>query len=276
MLTSFEDKIAVVTGAAGGIGAALAEGFAGVGMRVVVADIALDGATRTATRIGAAATPVAVDVSDPDSVEALAETVFKLCGGVDLLVNNAGVFQGGLSWQRSRADWDWVFGVNVYGIVHAIRSFLPRMIAEDREGHVVNTASVAAFVPGPFSAPYIVSKNAALSLTECLAHDLEASGSKIGASVLVPSAFDTGIAHTAGVRPERFGADPTDDGQMTVAALAELTGKGIAPGEAVAPVLEAIRNGTFLIPTKPSYAEQIRHRAEALIARGLPPLIEVD
>jgi len=276
MITDLTGKVAVITGAAHGIGAALAEGFAAEGMRIVAADVDRDGAHATASRIGASAEAAHVDVADEASVATLADRVFETHGAVDLLINNAGVFQGGLSWERSVADWEWTLGVNVYGIIHAIRSFVPRMIAQGTEGHVVNTASVAAFVTGPYSSPYIVSKCAALSLTECLAHDLAAVEAKIGASVLTPSAFDTGIARTGRVRPDRYGADRTADGQMTVDALAAITAEGAAPAEAVQPVVDAVRTGQFLIPTKPSYAGQLQNRYEALRDRRLPPLIDVD
>ncbi|MFT5444251.1 MAG: NAD(P)-dependent dehydrogenase (short-subunit alcohol dehydrogenase family), partial [Myxococcota bacterium] len=191
MIQDFRGKVAVVTGAASGIGRALATGFASEGMRVVAADIDEAGAKATAKTIGGDAIALCVDVASGDSVDALANASFDAFGQVDLLVNNAGVFQGGLCWERSVEDWDWTLGVNVWGIIHAIRSFVPRMIAQDTEGHIVNTASVAAFVAGPASSPYVVSKCAALSLTECLALDLGAVGSKIGASVLTPSTFDT-------------------------------------------------------------------------------------
>lgn len=276
MLKEFRDKVAVVTGAGSGIGRALAQGFAAEGMRVIAADIDTAAAKQTAGAIGDAARPVTVDVADAASVASLADASFDAFGQVDLLVNNAGVFQGGLAWERSAEDWEWTMGVNVFGIVHAIRSFVPRMIAQDTEGHVVNTASVAAFVAGPTSGPYVVSKCAALSLTECLALDLAAVGSKIGASVLTPSAFDTGIAHTARVRPDRFGTDPTPDGKGTVEALASMVKTGKAPEEALQPVLDGVRSGEFLIATMPSYAEQLRNRYEALIERKLPPLIAVD
>jgi NAD(P)-dependent dehydrogenase (short-subunit alcohol dehydrogenase family) len=266
----------VVTGAANGIGRALAIGFAAEGMRVVAADIDEAGAKATVARVGADAVARRVDVADSESVAALADDCFAEFGRVDLLVNNAGVFQGGLSWERSIEDWEWIFGVNVYGIIHGHRSFVPRMIAQGTEGHVLNTASVAAFVAGPSSGPYVVSKCAALSLTECLAHDLAAVGAKIGTSVLTPSSFDTGIAHTAGVRPERFGVDNTEDGKGTAQALAAITSQGMAPSEAVKPVIDGIRSGEFLIATRPSYAEQLRSRYDALLERKLPPLIPVD
>jgi NAD(P)-dependent dehydrogenase (short-subunit alcohol dehydrogenase family) len=276
MLKDLQDKVAVVTGAAGGIGRALAEGFAAEGMRVAVGDIDGAGAEATAKAIGGAARAIQVDVADGDSVDAFADACFDGFGQVDLLINNAGVFQGGLSWERSVEDWDWTFGVNVYGIIHAIRAFVPRMIAQDTEGHIMNTASVAAFVAGPSSSPYIVSKCAALSLTECLALDLKLTGSKLGASVLTPSAFDTGIAETARVRPERFERDDTPDGKGTAQALASIIAKGSAPELAVPPVLEALRNGDFLIPTMPSYQAQLRNRYEALLERRLPELMDVD
>lgn len=276
MIADLDGKVAVVTGAAHGIGRALALGFAAEGMRVAAVDIDEAGAQATADLIGAAAVARRVDVADAEAVDALADDCFAEFGQVDLLVNNAGVFQGGLCWERSVADWQWAFGVNVYGIIHGQRSFLPRMIAQNTAGHVLNTASVAAFVSAPFSGPYVVSKCAALALTECLAHDLAVVGSKIGASVLVPSAFDTAIAQSSAVRPARFGVDSTADGQGTAAALGQIVSQGMSPDEAVAPVIDGIRSGTFLIPTRGSYAEQLRHRFEALRARELPALTEVD
>ena len=276
MIANLDGKVAVVTGAAHGIGRALALGFAAEGMRVAAVDIDEAGAQATAALIGSGAVARRVDVADAEAVDALADDCFAEFGQVDLLVNNAGVFQGGLCWERSVADWQWAFGVNVYGIIHGQRSFVPLMIAQNTEGHVVNTASVAAFVSAPFSGPYVVSKCAALSLTECLAHDLAVVGAKIGASVLVPSAFYTTIAHSSTVRPARFGVDSTADGQGTAAALAQIVSQGMSPDEAVAPVIDGIRSATFLIPTRGSYAEQLRHRYEALRARELPALTEVD
>lgn len=276
MIRDLNGRVAVVTGGASGIGQALAIGFAAEGMQVVVADIDKVGAQATAERIGPPAVARTVDVADADSVAALADDCFAEFGQVDLLVNNAGVFQGGLCWERSVADWQWALGVNLFGIIHGQRSFVPRMIAQGTEGHVLNTSSVAAFVSAPFSGPYVVSKCAAFSLTECLAHDLAAVGSKIGASVLTPSSFDTAIAQSAGVRPARFGADDTGDGPGIAAALATITAQGMPPAAVVQPVIDGIRCGEFLIPTRPSYADQLRHRYEALRTRELPALTAVD
>ena len=275
MLQHLEGKVAVVTGAGSGIGAALCRGFAVEGMRVVAADIDHARAVAIAAELPEAI-GVGVDVADASAVARLADEAFAAWGHVDVLCNNAGVFQGGLSWERSVADWDWVLGVNVYGIIHAIRSFVPRMVAQDTDGHIVNTASVAAYVAGAASSPYVVSKCAAFSLTECLALDLAATGSRVGVSVLTPSAIDTDIAHTASVRPERYGLDSTADGAMVAQGLAAMTSRGIAAREVVGPVLAAIRNGEFLVPTKPSYAGQLRNRFEALVERRIPGPIEVD
>ena len=275
-MQSFDQKVVVITGAASGIGAALAAGFSAEGAKVVAADIDLAGAAATADAIGDHAVAVEVDVADRSSVEALADAAWDTFGQVDLLFNNAGVFQAGLMWERTQADWDWVLGVNVYGIIHGVAAFVPRMMAQDTEGHIVNTASAAAFVAGGYSSPYVVSKCAAFSLTECLALDLAGVGSKVKASVLTPSAIDTAIAHTARVRGERYGTDESEDNAFVVESLSKMTATGISPADVVGPVMAGIRAGDFLIPTKPSYANQIQVRYDALLERQIPPLAVVD
>lgn len=275
-MDGFEDKVVVITGAGNGIGAALARGFAAEGARVVAVDIDGEAARHTAGALGGRATAETADVGDAGAVDALADRVYAAHGRVDVLVNNAGVFQGGLMWQRSVEDWRWTFDVNVFGIVNGVRSFVPRMLDAGSDGHIVNTASVAAFVAGAASSPYVVSKCAALSVSECLALDLAIVGSSIGVSVLTPSAVDTGIAHTASVRPAAYGEDHTEDGRMTVEGLAGMTSGGLDP-DAVAPlVLDAIRGRQFLIPTRPSYEAQIRNRYEALLRREVPGPTLVD
>ena len=243
---------------------------------MVAADIDGDAARATAARLGSSASAETVDVGDAVAVDGLADRVFAAHGRVDVLVNNAGVFQGGLMWQRSVDDWRWTFDVNVFGIVNGVRSFVPRMLEAGNDGHIVNTASVAAFVAGPASSPYVVSKCAALSVSECLALDLALVGSSIGVSVLTPSAVDTGIAHTAAVRPASYGEDRTEDGQMTVDGLAGMTSTGLDPDDVAPIVLEAIRQRQFLVPTRPSHQAQIRNRFEALLRRELPGPTVVD
>jgi NAD(P)-dependent dehydrogenase (short-subunit alcohol dehydrogenase family) len=275
-MDDFRDRVAVVTGAGSGIGAALAAGLAGEGALVVAVDIDGDAADTTASRIGVGATAARVDVTDPAAVEHLAHQVFEEHGHVDIVINNAGVFQGGLMWERSLEDYRWSFDVNVFGILHSVRSFVPRMLAADSDGHIVNTASVAAFVAGAGSSPYVVSKCAAFSMTECLALDLKAVGSHIGVSVLTPSAFDTGIAHTARVRPATYGVDGSPDGKLSSEGLAALTQQGQSPDAVIGPVLEGIRRRQFLIATRPSYREQITNRFEALLECRVPGPVVVD
>ena len=276
MLNEFENKVAVITGAGSGIGAALAKGFINQGMRLVVADIVQAQAEQVASALGENALARQVDVADSEQVQALADFCFGHYGQVDLLINNAGVFQGGLSWERSLEDWEWAMGVNVYGIIHGIRAFVPRMIAQGTDGHVVNTASVAAYVAGAMSAPYVVSKCAAMSVSECLALDLEMSGAKIGASVLTPSNFNTGIARTGKLRPSELGEDHTEDGKACAEMLQSMLDEGASPEDAFGPVLEGVKRGDFLIATKPSYRDQLRVRYDALMERKLPPMAEID
>lgn len=275
-MNDFRDRVAVVTGAGSGIGAALAVGLAGEGALVVAVDIDGDAASATASGIGDRARAARVDVTDPAAVEQLAQHVFEENGRVDVVINNAGVFQGGLMWERSIEDYRWSFDVNVFGILHSVRSFIPRMLAADSDGHIVNTSSVAAFVAGAGSSPYVASKCAAFSLSECLALDLKAVGSKIGVSVLTPSAFNTGIAHTAQVRPAPSGVDETPGGKASSDGLAALTQKGQSPDAVISPVLEGIRQRQFLIATRPSYRQQITNRFEALLECRIPGPVMVD
>jgi NAD(P)-dependent dehydrogenase (short-subunit alcohol dehydrogenase family) len=272
----YTDATVVVSGAAGGIGAALARGFAHEGAVVAVCDIDETAAAKVAASIGPSALPFGVDVADATSVASLADQVFSTFGHIDVLCNNAGVFQGGLMWERSMADYRWAFDVNCFAIVHAVTAFVPRMLEHGRAGHIVNTSSVAAYVSAPMSSPYIASKAAAFSLTECLAHDLAAVDSKIGASVLTPSSFDTGIARTASARPMRYGSDDSDDGGAVADALGEMTAAGLDPSAAFGPVLDGIANDTFLIATKPSFEAQLEHRFKALVQQRLPTVAEVD
>ncbi len=277
----FAGRGAVVTGAASGIGRALVAEAAARGMRVVAADIDLEGAEETIASLAGVAgadqhLAVAVDVGDAASVASMADRSFGHLGSVDLLINNAGVFQGGVMWQRSIDDWRWTFDVNVFGIVHAVKEFVPRMIAQGTRAHIVNTASVAAFVSAPFSSPYVVSKCAAFSLTECLAHDLRSEGADIGVSVLCPSATDTGIARTDRVRPAERGVTEGDDASFVADSLAAMLTDSLDPAETARITLDSIVAGDFLIATKPSYENQLDIRHDALVQRQLPSTAPVD
>lgn len=274
-LPQTEGRVAVVTGAGSGIGRAMVVHFVERGMAVAAADIDAAAAAETAALAGGDVIAMGVDVADAAAVDALADAAFGEWGAVHLLCNNAGVFQAGLSWQRSLADWEWALGVNLWGIIHGVKSFVPRMIEGGDDGHVVNTSSVAGFVAAPFSGPYNVSKVAAFSMSETLAHDLAAVGARIGASVLCPSSIRTGIAHTDKVRPGGP-RDEGDDAAFVRESLFQITETGIDPAEVPPIVLAGIAAGDFLIATKPSYRNQLDTRFAALRERQLPPTPTVD
>jgi NAD(P)-dependent dehydrogenase (short-subunit alcohol dehydrogenase family) len=278
VLTELSGKVAVVTGAASGIGRGLVQRCAQAGMRVVAADVEPGALEETVGSVaGGTAIGVVTDVSDGAAVDALAERAYATFGAVHLLCNNAGVFQAGVLWDRTVADWEWVLGVNVWGIIHGIRAFVPRMIAAGEPGHIVNTSSLAGVVSNAYSGPYNTSKFAALGLTECLAHDLAAANASIGASVLVPGAVNTRIAESTRNRPESLAegvgaADAAFVDQM----LAKQSETGADPLAVADLVLDAVLRGQFIIPTSPGYSRQVSHRAEALLALEAPHGLPFD
>lgn len=278
-MQDFSGKTAVVTGAGSGIGRGLALAFAGEGMHVAGADVDAPGLAETATLLGAGDPPVEVmtrvcDVSRGEEVGALADAVFDRFGRVDVLCNNAGVFVGGLIWDRPPADFEFVLGANLWGILNGIRAFVPRMIAQGTEGHIVNTSSVAGILGAPFEAPYSVSKFAAFAATESLAHDLQAVGSKLRASVLCPGLVDTNIVASDRHRPEHLRTEFTEDQRFVTDYLGKVVAEGIPPAEVGAKVLAAIRAEEFLILTHDDYRRELRARAEALAGLRLPALAE--
>ena len=204
MLTEFEGKVAVVTGAASGIGKAMCVRFAQAGMKVVLADVendALREAGRDIEKLGVEALTFRTDVSQPDQVSALAEATLERFGKVHVVCNNAGVFAGGRTWDAIGTDWEWVIGVNVYGVLHGIRAFVPIMLEQNEPAHVVNTCSMAGLINMPLSGVYNVSKHAALSLTETLYHELQTMETPVGVSALCPELIRTGIGRSERNRP---------------------------------------------------------------------------
>jgi NAD(P)-dependent dehydrogenase (short-subunit alcohol dehydrogenase family) len=264
-MEQLEGKVAVVTGAASGIGQALARRLAGQGMSVVAADIQ----NRPDIFV--------TDVANFDEVAALADHAYDTFGSVDVLCNNAGVFTGGLIWERPATDFMWTLSVNLWGILNGIRAFVPRMLASGRPGHIVNTVSMAGLCTNAFSGPYTISKFAALAATETLAHDLAAVGAPIKVSAVVPGAVDTEIAGSRRHRPTALAASHTDDADFVQQALRDLTkSQGAPPDDVAALIVHAIRMEEFLVPTRPSYAEQLRNRYDALAAKQLPPMPVFD
>ena len=187
-MDQLRDRAAVVTGAASGIGLALSERLLDEGMSVVLADVdpaALDTEVRRLTDAGATVLAVPTDVSDAAAVEDLAATAWSRFGAVHVVCNNAGVGPGGVAWEIPEQVWRWVIDVDLWGVIHGIRAFVPRLVEQDI-GHVVNTASVAGLVGTPGMAPYSAAKHAVVGLSQSLRRDLELAGSAVGVSVLCP------------------------------------------------------------------------------------------
>ena len=270
-MNEFRGKTAVITGAASGIGRALAEKFAREGMHIVLADVDREGLQETAARVekhSVAALTAICDVSDQASVDALADSAFERFGEVHILCNNAGVLVGGSSWELDLKDYQWLMGVNTFGVIHGIRSFVARMTAQGVPGHVVNTASMAALTTMPFAGAYHMSKHAALAISECLYHELKLSQSEIGVSVLCPELIDTGIAASERCRPESYkeaGVAPAlpDSGKVVIDALSDGMAKhGLSPAVMADRVFAAIEEDRFYILSEEGWREACHTRLE--------------
>jgi NAD(P)-dependent dehydrogenase (short-subunit alcohol dehydrogenase family) len=277
----FHGKVAVITGAASGIGRGLARKAAREGMHVVLADIeapALDEAAADVTALGAETLAVTTDVSDSDAVEALAAAAYERFGAVHLVCLNAGVFQAGVSWQRTVADWEWVLAVNLWGPIHGVRAFVPRLIEQGGPAHVVITSSMAGMMTVAYSAPYVVSKFGAASLAECVAHDLRAVGSEVGVSCLVPGSVDTKIADSTRNRPDEPPSEAqAPDHHFVAQSLREMTStQGRPPDDVGDIVFAGLRAGQFWIPTTDHYEELLRPRFEAILAHQLATSAQFD
>ncbi len=274
-MQEFRGKVAVVTGAGSGIGRALALRFAREGMQVALADLEGESLAGTAALIAESAPAVGTltqvcDVSRAGDVEALADAVYERWGQVDVVCNNAGVFVGGVIWDRPVEDFEFVLGVNLWGILHGIRAFVPRMMAQDTEGHIVNTASVAGLLGAPYEAPYAVSKFAAFAATESLANDLATVGSKLRASVLCPGMVHTNILDSELHRPDRLAAVTTEDQRAIADFLGQAVDRGMDPAEVAEQVMAALRADHFLILTHDAYPQLLADRVNALVDRRLP------
>lgn len=268
--------MAVVTGAASGIGFGLSERFASEGMRVVMADIeepALEEAAEVLIGRGGEVLPVPTDVSRPEQVDALRDRTLETFGAVHVLCNNAGVAGLGRPlWDLTPGEWAWVLGVNLWGVINGIRSFLPALREQDA-AHVVNTASVAGLVAGILG-PYSVTKHGVVALSEALYFQLLQHGAGVGVSVLCPGWVKTRIVDSDRNRPAELG--PPAELEPTQAAVREVgrqrVESGIEPAEVAAYVVDAIRAGRFYVLTHPEMNDAIRRRAEEVLAGGPPGL----
>ncbi|HEY6005285.1 MAG TPA: SDR family NAD(P)-dependent oxidoreductase [Anaeromyxobacter sp.] len=266
-------KVAVVTGAASGLGRALALRCAGERMHLVLADVderALEETARSAGGPGADSLRVKCDVSRPEDVEALAERTWERFGSAGLLFNNAGVATAGPAWTATLEDWRWVLGVNLMGVIHGIRSFVPRMLRQGSEGHVVNTASASGLLSVPGQSVYCVSKHAVVTLSECLHHDLRAANAAIGVSVLCPAYFNTGIADSARNRPAELApTNPLAAQYEERMRRAVRSGKLSAEDVAMA-ALEAVKSGRFYVLTHPRIKPAVEARMKDILEERTP------
>jgi NAD(P)-dependent dehydrogenase (short-subunit alcohol dehydrogenase family) len=271
-----EGRVAVVTGAASGIGLGLAHRFAAEGMKVVLADIERGPLARAVDEIrsgGAEAIGVPTDVSKADDVEALAQATVDEFGAVHVLCNNAGVESGAHFADIPVSTWDWVLGVNLWGVLHGCRVFLP-LIREQGEGHIVNTASLAAFATGlPTFAPYTTSKFAVLAASECLELELLAAGEKLGVSVLCPGVIATNMCDAERNRPADVPSTEQDPVRQSI--LGELrrliVEVGMDPAEVAEMVVDAIRTRRFFVLTHPDEAFAAVERRLAWMRSGIAP-----
>ncbi len=279
MISNFQDKTAVVTGAASGIGRALSRRLAAEGMCVVLADVeaaplaAVEGELRES---GAQCLAQVIDVSDPQSLVTLAAASKATFGAVHLLCNNAGVLTGGRLWESPMADFHWQMDVNCWGILHGVQAFVPLMLEQGGEElHIVNTASMAALTTLPFSGGYHISKHAALALSEVLYKELQAVPSKIGVSALCPELVNTRISER-----DRHVSSPSDEGtgdnkvyrDMIHQATAEGTATGLDPSIMAERIVRAVREDRFYILAEDGWRESCNVRLREILAADNPTL----
>jgi NAD(P)-dependent dehydrogenase (short-subunit alcohol dehydrogenase family) len=276
----FQGRTAVITGAASGFGLEVSRIAAARAMNIVMADVqqdALDRAAAELTALGAQVLPYRLDVSRAAEVEALGQATLARFGAPHLVFNNAGVGGGGLIWETSLADWNWVLGVNVMGVVHGVRVFTPMMLSAARqdpsyEGHIVNTASMAGLLNAPNMGVYNVSKHAVVSLSETLFHDLRLVSDQIGASVLCPYFVPTGIANSARNRPDEAKHEPPTRSQLVAR---EMSDRAVSSGKVTAAmvaefVFDAVASDRFYIYSHPHALGNVQSRMEAIVAGANP------
>lgn len=280
-MKQFQNKVAVITGAASGLGKEFAKTGAALGMKLVLADVQqdpLDACLQELRSHGADAVGLKTDVSSREAVQALADLAYQEYGSVNCLFNNAGVTSSGFIWEHTQQDWAWVMNVNLYGVVNGVSVFTPLMLEQSArdpefEGHIINTASMAGLLTAPSQGIYNVSKHAVVALSEALYHDLEIITDKIHCSVLCPSYVKTNIADSSRNRPAELMnqtgltlsqqvardsvASSVDAGDVTAAQVSEVT-------------FQAIRNDDFYIfPSKGSLA-RVKRRMEDILAEKNP------
>jgi NAD(P)-dependent dehydrogenase (short-subunit alcohol dehydrogenase family) len=277
------DKVAVVTGAASGIGRAMAERFAAEGMKVVLADVDEEEMRRTEREMNSAGATVAAkrtNVSKSGDVEDLAKFAVDTFEAVHVLCNNAGVGIGGVTWQNTVSDWEWVLGVNLWGVIHGVRSFVPIMLEQGDECHIVNTASGAGLHTRPWLAMYCASKHAVVALSESLHHELSLTGSRVKVSVLCPAVVNTRIGESERNRPEDLHNEdatgvPSQQMEAMEQAFRALLATGLPAEEVAEHVVKAVRDERFYIITHEETKGRVSARMEDILQARNPTLLPV-
>ena len=280
-MKDFHGKVAVITGGASGFGREFANIGARLGMKLVLADVQQDGLDKAKAELEAQGVQVLAmrcDVRKAEQVQALADATMEKFGAVHLVFNNAGVGSGGLVWENSVADWEWVLGVNLWGVIHGVRTFTPLMLECAKkepgyQGHIVNTASMAGLLNAPNMGIYNVSKHAVVSLSETLYHDLQLIDAPIGASVLCPYFVPTGISQSHRNRPE----DVKSDGGPTASQVAAqaVSEKAVSSGKVTAAevaerTFNAIRDNAFYVYSHPQALGNVQTRMEDIVLQRNP------
>jgi NAD(P)-dependent dehydrogenase (short-subunit alcohol dehydrogenase family) len=280
-MDNFQGKVAVITGAASGFGREFANIGARLGMKLVLADVqqeALEAVRDELQRQGAQVSALRCDVRRGEEVQALADEAMRAFGAVHLVFNNAGVGAGGLLWESTQADWEWVLGVNLWGVIHGVRIFTPLMLECARrdssyQGHIVNTASMAGLLNPPTMGIYNVSKHAVVSLSETLYQDLKLVDAPIGASVLCPYFVPTGISASHRNRPDELKSDaePTASQRAAQAMSDKAVNSGkVTAAEVAQKTFDAIRANRFYIYSHPEALGNVQRRMEDIVAQRNP------
>lgn len=282
----FIDKVVVITGAASGIGQAIAERCADEGMKIVLADVEKTALVKTEKALkakGAEVLSVLTDVSKANDVETLAKKTVDKFGQVDLLVNNAGIVAGNTIWESTSSDWEWVMGVNLWGVIYGLRSFVPIMLKQKTESYIVNNASATGLVSYGLSAPYQVTKHAVVALSENLYYSLKQQKANINISVLCSSWVKTRVLNSGRNRPSRLKDMPKNKtvGQENIARyvkkMRQAVQAGMSPSEVADYVFNAIENKQFYIFTHPSETTPlVKKRMENLLHGQNPSEVDIE
>ena len=280
-MQNLNEKVAVITGGASGIGLAVAKACAAEGMKLVLADIEapkLEAVSAEFQSQNVDVLPLIVDVSNYAEVEDLAQQTLDRFGGVHFVFNNAGVGGGGTTtWETTLKDWEWTIGVNVMGVIHGIKVFTPIMLAQDEPGYIVNTASIAGLLTGPTMAAYRLSKHAVVSLSETLYFELEQMNANVGVSVLCPAWVKTEIHKSERIRPKSLANETAPDFeslspllQAQIMSASHAVENGISPDVVAQHVIEAIKENRFYILTHPEFTGAIAYRMKDILNGNNP------